>query len=148
MATRRNGNSPKPSGIAYLVGRLHRVLRRRLGEVISHMGLTVQQYTVLAVLGARGQLSNAQLAERSLITPQAANEMIKVMEERGWVDRSADPSHGRVIHLRLTDAGREILDGAHVAVAKMEEEMLAGIAARDRERFQDQLKTCINALSL
>lgn len=146
MAARSNENSPKPAGISYLIGRLHRLLRRRLGEAISHMGLTVQQYTVLSVLGARGQLSNAQLAERSLITPQAANEMVKAMEERGWIDRAADPNHGRVIHLRLTDAGREILDAAHAAVAALEDEMLAGIAARDR--FQDQLRACVNALSL
>lgn len=148
MALNSTPNVAKPTGVAYLLGRVHRLLRRRLGEIISHLGLTVQQYTLLAVLGARGQLSNAQLAERSFVTPQAANEMVKVMEERGWIDRAADPSHGRVIHLRLTDAGREILDNAHIEVAKLEEEMLSGVPARDRDRLQDQLKACANALSV
>ncbi len=140
--------STKPLGVAYLIGRLDHTLNRHLRESLAPIGLTVTQYTALSVLAGQSQLSNAQLAERSFVTPQAANEMVKVMEERGWIDRAADPSHGRVIHLRLTDAGREILDNAHIEVAKLEEEMLSGVAARDRERLQDQLKACANALSV
>ncbi len=137
-----------PSGTAYLIGRLHRLVRLRLAESISPLGLTVQQYTVLAVLGARGQLSNAQLAERSFVTPQTANEMVKAMEDRGWIERSADPSHGRIIHLRLTPDGQEVLSRAHAAAARFETGLLAELAPRDRERFLDYLKTCVNALSL
>jgi DNA-binding MarR family transcriptional regulator len=144
----RNGAAAVPSGISYLIGRLERLLRRRLGEAISHLGLTVQQYTALAVLGARGPLSNARLAERSFVTPQTANEMIKAMEERGWVERSPDPSHGRIIQLRLTRKGREMLDKAHAAVAELEDVMLAAIAPRDRQRFSDYLKTSIHTLNL
>jgi DNA-binding MarR family transcriptional regulator len=148
MATRRNGSAATPSGVAYLIGRLHRMLRRRLGEVLTPLGLTVQQYTVLAVLGARGQLSNAQLAERAFVTPQTANEMVKTMEGNGWIERSPDPNHGRVINLKLTNSGREMLEGAHAATARLEVEMLSAMAAKDRQCFHDQLKASIHALSL
>ncbi len=137
-----------PSGIAYLVGRLDRLMRRRLGEAIADLGLTVQQYTILAVVGARGPISNAQLAERSFITPQTANEMVKAMEERGWVERSADPSHGRVIRLSLTADGKELLRQTHAAAAEFEEGMLSGMAPRDRERFHDLLKACLQGLTV
>lgn len=148
MSTPRPNSQPAPSGIAYLIGRLHRMLRRRLGEVISPIGLTVQQYTMLAVLGARGQLSNAQLAERAFVTPQTANEMVKAMELNGWIERSPDPNHGRVIHLKLTRKGREVLEAAHAATARLELEMLKEIPARERQRFHDQIKASIHALSL
>lgn len=148
MTTQHAETGPAPKGVPYLIGRLHRILRRRLGEAISPFGLTVQQYTVLAVLGARGQLSNAQLAERSFVTPQAANEMVKIMEERGWIERSTAPDHGRIIHLRLAEAGRAVLADAHTAAAKLEDEMLAGIGAKDRQCLQDQLRACVHALSL
>lgn len=148
MATRQNGTAPMPSGIAYLVGRLHRMLRRRLGEVLSPLGLTVQQYTMLAMLGARGQLSNAQLAERAFVTPQTANEMVKAMEANQWIERFPDPNHGRVINLRLTEPGQAVLASAHAATARLENEMLMGVPARDRQCFHDQLKSAINALNL
>ena len=136
-----------PSGISYLVGHLERLVRRRLGEAISPLGLTIQQYTALAVLGARGQLSNAQLAERSLVTPQSANQLVKEMEKRGWIERSADPNHGRIIHLHLTPLGQQVLKEAHAAAAKFEGDMLEGLSARDRQRYREYLSANVRALS-
>jgi len=146
MRPRATGPKP-PSGIAYLIGHLERLVRRRLGETISPLGLTIQQYTALAVLGARGRLSNAQLAERSLVTPQSANEMVKAMAKRGWVERSADPSHKRVIHLHLTRQGQAVLKQAHAAAAEFEGTMLEGIVERDRLHFQNYLRASVRALS-
>jgi len=148
MSTRRTGSAPMPTGIAYLLGRLHRMLRRRMSEVLAPLGLTVQQYTMLAVLGARGQLSNARLAERAFVTPQTANEMVKAMETNDWIERSPHPSHGRVINLRLARRGQEILARAHGAIAEVESAMLGEVAARDRQRFHDQLRSAIHALGM
>jgi DNA-binding MarR family transcriptional regulator len=148
MAIRRTGTASMPTGIAYLIGRLHRMLRRRLGETLSPLGLTLQQYTMLAVLGARGQLSNAQLAERAFVTPQTANEMVKAMEANGWIERSPDPTHGRVIQLRLTPSGQSVLASAHAVTARLEDEMLVAIDADNRKSFHDQLRACVHALSL
>jgi DNA-binding MarR family transcriptional regulator len=141
-------HSDTPSDIAYLVGHLERLVRRRLGEAISPLGLTIQQYTALSVLHARGPLSNAQLAERSLVTPQSANEMVKTMEKHGWVERSANPSHGRIIHLHLTPLGGKILQKAHAAAAKFEEGMLQGLTTGDRQRYREYLSASVRALSL
>ena len=148
MATRRTDASSMPSGAAYLIGRLHRMLQRRMGEALTPVGLTLQQYTVLAMIGTRGQLSNAQLAERAFVTPQTANEVVKAMEANGWIKRTPDPNHGRVIQLRLTAAGRHVLSDAHALTARLEEEMLAGLDAEERQRFNEQLKLSIQALSL
>ncbi len=137
-----------PSGISYLVGHLERMVRRRLNEALSPLGLTIQQYTALAMLNTRGQLSNAQLAERSLVTPQSANELVKGMVKRGWIGRSADPNHGRVIRLYLTPEGNEILTQAHAVTARFEEQMLEGFTARERQNFRQYLSTGIRALSL
>jgi DNA-binding MarR family transcriptional regulator len=136
-----------PMGIAYLVGHLERLVRRRLREAISPLGLTIQQYTALSVLNARGRLSNAQLAERSLITPQSTNELVKTMEKRGWVARSADPSHKRIIHLYLTTLGKDILNDAHRAAADFEEEMLYELGNAERQQYRDFLSASIRTLS-
>ena len=84
---------------------MDRVLKRRLIETLAPHGVTLPQFTALSVLKARGHSSNAKLAERSLITPQAANEVIKVMVARGWVTRAADPCHGRIVVLQTHTRG-------------------------------------------
>ncbi len=78
-----------PTRLSYLIGQLDRAVSRRLSETLARHGLTRPQYTALSVLRARGRSSNAQIAERSFITPQAANEVVKTMETNGWVMRDA-----------------------------------------------------------
>ncbi len=105
------------------------------------------QYTTLSFLSTQGQLSNAQLAERSLTSPQSANEMVKMMEGRGWIAREPDPSHGRIINIRLTAEGQALLDRCDIAVAEVEKSMLADMAPAEREQLHQQLRTLVRILS-
>ncbi len=138
----------KPLGIAYLVGRLDHVLNRRLRDNLLPLGLTVPQYTTLSFLSTHGQLSNAQLAERSLISPQSANEMVKMMESRGWILREPDPNHGRIIHIMLTAEGQDLLRQCDVVVAQVEASMLADMDDSTRAQFHHQLRALVRMLSV
>lgn len=135
-------------GIAYLVGRLDHVLNRRLRDNLLPLGLTVPQYTTLSFLSTHGQLSNAQLAERSLISPQSANEMVKMMESRGWILREPDPNHGRIIHIMLTEQGQDLLRQCDIVVAQVEASMLANMDGSTRTQFHQQLRSLVRMLSV
>lgn len=135
-----------PSRLPYLIGRTDRIVKRRLGEVLAPHGLTLPQFTALSVLHARGPTSNAQLAERSLISPQSANEVVKTMEARGWIVRQPDPLHGRIVLLSLTDSARHLLRQCDDTVAAMERDMLEGIDAAHAAMLQKLLKTCARNL--
>lgn len=137
----------RPSGICYLVGRLDHALNRRIRDALGPLGLTVSQYTALSFLESQTQISNAQLAERALISPQSANEMIKLMESKGWVERQPDPSHGRIVRLSLTRAGLALLALAHDRVARLEAGMLAKLTPTQRGTLQDNLRQMLHALS-
>lgn len=137
----------KPSGIAYLIGRIDHVLSRRLRDSLGQLGMTAAQYTALSVLDIQQQLSNAQLAERSMISPQSANEMVKAMEARGWIVRQADANHGRIIHLRLSDEGSALLQQGHAAVAQLEHVMLAELGIDQRSELYAQLRQVLRSLS-
>ncbi|WP_426399333.1 MarR family winged helix-turn-helix transcriptional regulator [Ralstonia sp. R-29] len=128
--------------LPYLIGRTDRIVKRRLGEALAPHGLTVPQFTALSVLYARGSLSNAQLAERSFMSPQSANEVVKTMEARGWVTRTPDPTHGRIVMLGLTDAALALLALCDEAVSRLEKEMLQGIDAAHAELLHDLLLQC------
>ena len=82
--------------ISYVVARLERAIRRAINERVSLYDLTVLQYTTLSVLGRRGELSNAQLARRAYMSPQAMSEVIEALESKGLIKRSQHPNHRRV----------------------------------------------------
>lgn len=138
----------KPMGLAYLVGRLDHVLNQRLRESLAPAGLTVPQYTALSVFRASGSLSNAQLATRTMISPQSANEMVKQMEGKGWIERRPDPAHGRIIQISLTDAGHAVLGECDAQVAAVEQLMFPDLDAGARAQLQAQLRAAVKALSV
>jgi DNA-binding MarR family transcriptional regulator len=117
--------------LSYVIGRLDRVLRRRLTAAVEPVGLTLPAYVALSVLRTHDGLSNAQLARRSLVTPQSMSEALTRLVELGYVRRRADPEHGRVIRTELTAAGRRALERCDRAVDEVEREMLEGLAASE-----------------
>jgi len=132
--------------LSYVVGSLDKILRRRMTDALAPHGLTLAQFTAMSVLDARGQASNAQLAERSFITPQSANEVVNVMATRGWITRAADPTHGRILLLELTDDGRAVLRQCQQAILEIEQKMLAGIPDDQAAAAQNCLEMFVRNL--
>jgi len=137
----------RPNGIAYLIGRLDHVLNRRIRDVLAPWDVTAAQYTALSVLNSHGQLSNAQLAERSMVSPQSANEMVKLMETRGWITRESAASHGRIINIRLTRKGETLLRQCDTAVVQVERALLAELDAAQFGALHAQLRLMMRGLS-
>jgi DNA-binding MarR family transcriptional regulator len=132
--------------VAYMVGRLERVLRKRITATLLPLKLSVAQYTALSVIRRHGESSNADLATRAFITPQAMNEIVQVLEQRKLVTRRPDPSHGRIVNLMLTKRGLEVLSECDAAVRRLEQTMLARLTASQREDLRDTLLACAQAL--
>jgi len=132
--------------ISYVIGRLERVLRRRLTAAVEPAGLTLPAYTVLSVLRAEDGLSNAQLARRSLVTPQSMSEVLTLLVDQGYVRRRAEPGHGRVIRTELTKAGSRALERCDRAVDDIEHEMLGDLDADEATTLRGVLVRCGRAL--
>ena len=151
MAGNRSAKKASPEvserpRVTYLIGRLDRALRRRMGEALSPFSLSVTQYTTLSVLHTRGQLSNAQLASRAFISPQSMNEVVQGLEALKLVTREADPSHARIVQLRLTANGVDLLRQCDAAVKQLEQSMLARLSPEARELLRESLNDCVQAL--
>ncbi len=137
----------RPNGIAYLVGRLDHVLNRRIREALAPLDVTAAQYTALSVLDSHGQMSNARLSERSMVSPQSANEMVKHMQARGWIERESDATHGRIIHIRLTPKGQALLKACDAAVVAIEKAMLAELEESRFAPLHAELRAMVRGLS-
>jgi DNA-binding MarR family transcriptional regulator len=137
------GDAPR---VAYLVGRLERALRKRISETLLPFKLSVAQYTTLSVIRTHSEASNADLATRAFISPQAMNEVVQTLERRKLVTRRPDPSHGRIVRLLLTMRGRDTLHECDAAVRRLEQLMLAGLGVAEREALRTTLLGCAQAL--
>ncbi len=135
-----------PSGISYIIGRLQKYLERQICITISPLEIKIREYTALSVFNARGRLSNAQLAERTMVSPQAANELVKSMQKKGWIKRQPDPTHKRIVQISLTEEGMNMLQACDDLVARLEQQMMEDFSAQEQKTIQTQLRTMMRVL--
>jgi len=131
----------------YLLKRAQAVLNAAMAGALREHGATLAQYAVLTALDEEPGLSNAGLARRSFVTPQTMNQVLRELEQKGWVARHPDPGHARILQADLTPVGRTALRACHRAVNAIEERMLAPLAPGDITQLTATLQACIQALS-
>ena len=120
---------------------------KAIGVRVKPYGLTTLQYTTLSVLGHRGELSNAQLARRSYMTPQSMSEVIDALEQKGLIERNPHPNHRRVFPAALTAEGRRVLRACNDAVDELEQEMLADLTPHQQRSLHNGLLAAVRALN-
>lgn len=131
----------------YTVKRLESAIRRRLDVICRESGISTAQYTALSVLRSRPGMSSAQLAERSFIKPQSANQTVAELERLGCIERKADDLNQRILRMSLTDRGRAYLRACDRKVDHLEETMFAGMNEADIVKLQEIMSRCIRNLS-
>jgi DNA-binding MarR family transcriptional regulator len=120
---------------SYLIGRADRIVRTRLEAALEDTPLSLSEFTALSVLAARPGLSNARLARRSLVTPQAMHKVIRSLEDAGYVTR-ATPSHGgRTLEATITDAGNDLVAALRPRIAAAEDRVLAALDPDERREL-------------
>ncbi len=153
MSSDRSSNVPEaPSPrrrprTSYLVKRLETLLRSRLDAACAQAGITTTQYVALSVLEANGGMSSAELAARSFVSPQSANEVVVLLERRGLIVRVPDGANKRILRTRLTDDGLATLERCELAVDELEAEMFGGTSGLDEEGLRQVLRELIGRLS-
>lgn len=128
QSSKPTGNAPT---VSYSVGKLEKLIHQQLSELLSELEVSLPQFTMLSNLHLHGEMANAKLASRSFISPQASNQIIKTMEEKGWISKSDDPNHGRILLIGLTSDGQEVYERCKIKAMEFESKMLAGLPAEN-----------------
>jgi DNA-binding MarR family transcriptional regulator len=138
---------PLDQSIGYALKQAASALRSAMEASLDPIGLTVTQYACLEQLSRRPGQSNAELARGTFVTRQSMNEVLRGLEDRGFLTRPSSVDHGRALPTHLTPAGATILRSASAAVVGVEERMLGTLGAADRQRMLAYLKSCAAALA-
>jgi DNA-binding MarR family transcriptional regulator len=100
----------------------------------------------MSVLAEEPGLSNAQLARRSLITPQTMNQILGRLEALGLVERMEHPEHGWMLQVYLTERGDQLRRECTRLVVAVEERMVSALSQEERRRLLEALRACTDAL--
>lgn len=103
----------------------------RLDIVPSHMGLLGMLTTRSHTLG--------ELARAMTVSAPTMSNTITMMEERGWVERERDTKDRRVVYVKLSPLGREMLDKIDHFTAARISEILAPLSDEQRSTLLEGL---------
>jgi DNA-binding MarR family transcriptional regulator/RimJ/RimL family protein N-acetyltransferase len=133
--------------LVYVIGRLNHGIRREMRQLLAEWKLSVPEFTAMSILRRRPGLSNAQLARRTMVTPQSMIEILAGLESRELVHRSVDPNHGRILKSELTEEGERLLQAAQVAVDDVQDELLEGVSVESRAVVMDAMLQAMQRLA-
>lgn len=120
-----------------------KILRRGEDEALEAMGLRMWEYDVLSALRRQGKpyrMPATELARESLLSSGAMTNRIDRLEDRGLVERDRDPEDRRGVLVRLTSAGRKLVDAAIEARLGIANEQLSSLSQQERQAISSGLR--------
>jgi DNA-binding MarR family transcriptional regulator len=115
--------------------RLWRASHVRTAETLNSIGLTPALFALLNVLGAREGVIQQQLSFDMGLDPSAMVKLIDQLEDAGLAQRRRRPGDRRAWEVSITPKGRRTLERARRFVARVQDEVLAGISVADRRQL-------------
>jgi DNA-binding MarR family transcriptional regulator len=106
-------------------------------ERLVRLGISMTQLHVMHMLDRHGELPMSRLAEMLDVSLSAATGLVDRIEERGFVERIRVPNDRRIVLVRITIAGRQMLDDVEIlregiiwrVLDELDEGQLAAVAA-------------------
>jgi DNA-binding MarR family transcriptional regulator len=130
----------------YALKRAQHALRTSMDRALRPLGLTSPQYAVLSAIELDPGISSAALARAAFITAQTMQGIVANLERAGLLERSVDPSHGRILRSELTRKGAKILREAHAHVEAIEAITFGSLSTAEIKTLTSRLIACADAL--
>lgn len=127
--------------LPYLLADSARLLRRAFDARVKTLGMTSPQARLLLILHVTEGENQGFYAERLEVEPISLTRMVDRMEEAQLIERRRDPADRRAWRLFLTDRSRCVIDKVRDCLADLEDEMLAGLDAQQREALGQMLES-------
>jgi DNA-binding MarR family transcriptional regulator len=138
------------TGPMEIIGRINRcaaLLQQAEDAPLRRAGLTRPEFDLLGALRRTGhELTPGELARETFSSGAAVTKRLRQLQDRGLVERRTDTRDRRVAHLRLTDAGRGLVDRVLPDQLAFERTVLAGLTGERRDELAGRLAELLGGL--
>jgi DNA-binding MarR family transcriptional regulator len=106
----------------------------------AKLGVTADQFVLLATLARGDALTQRELAARMPSDPSTVRAMLVLLEERGLVSRNTHPTDGRARTVALTAAGLRKYRQVWKAGQAIRDQMVSSLSADEMESLVELLR--------
>lgn len=83
---------------------------RAYKPILHAVGLTYTQYIAMVALSELDEQTVSELGEKLFLESNTLTPILKKLEQTGYISRNRDPADERQVRVRLTAAGRRLVD--------------------------------------
>ena len=130
--------------VGYQIVNLVGLMRREVeGRMVEH-GLTDAQWKPLMMLETGRATTAFELAREMAADAGAVTRVLDRLEAKGLVERVRSETDRRVVHLRLTAAGREAASKVPHVLASVNNDFLRGFSEADWKQLRKLIERMTN----
>jgi MarR family transcriptional regulator, transcriptional regulator for hemolysin len=134
-------HDPGPErNFGFLVHDVARLLRVAYDRRTRDLGLTRSQWWVLNHLYFHEGITQSELAEVLDIEKPTLGRLLDRLEDKGWLERRADPSDRRAKRVYLTGNVQSLMRTLRVLAADLRAKALDGLDEGEREQLLETLR--------
>lgn len=85
-------------------------LKCAASERLNRLGVSMAQLHILYTLHRTGEMTMSHLADVLNVSLSSATGLVDRLEERGYIERTRVPEDRRIVMVRMTPAGTQLLD--------------------------------------
>jgi DNA-binding MarR family transcriptional regulator len=140
---------PSAKEVTGRIIRLASLFQQSYGDVFEPLGLNDGDYGLLAPLrraGAPHELTPTELVKHRMMTSGGMTAAIDRLERKGFVVRLPNPADRRGSLVRLTMAGRQVMDEAMQRHVQTERRLVAALDERQQAEPCDLLRKLLQAV--
>lgn len=115
-------------------------MRRDYNENLRELNLYVGQDNLLSRLWASDGITQMQLCEHLKCEPPTVTNMVKSLEQNGFILRVRDKKDGRVMRIYLTEEGKQLEKPVRSRWKQQQEKLLNAISDEERLIMKDLLQ--------
>jgi DNA-binding MarR family transcriptional regulator len=127
--------------------RISSQMRRDYSESLRELNLYVGQDNLLYRLWLGDGITQMQLCEHLKCEPPTVTNMVKSLEQNGFIYRKRDEQDARVMRIYLTDKGKELEAPVEMKWKAQQEKLLHSITMEERLILRQLMQKMENNLS-
>jgi DNA-binding MarR family transcriptional regulator len=116
--------SPEPT-LRHALRHVSKQFSSQLQRLLQEHGVSQAEYVAMFALKRLPGLSSAEVSRWTGVTPQAGNQIVKALLDRGLVRRRPSRDHARVLLIDLTEEGRRVIDVCQGMTSEQRQELMS-----------------------
>ena len=138
----RDGGIVVDNAIGFWIHRVYQASRNEMYRKFREVGedVTPEQWAVLIRLWERDGRTQSELLDATFRDAPTMSRILAVMEDRGYLERRADSTDGRVRLVHLTRRGRELKKKLVPVAEGIVRRMVAGVPDAELVNMRSNLR--------